>query len=519
MRAAAVTRVVFLVPRREDGGHRDRLWAVCRQRWERLFPDWPVYEGHHLADEGPWNRARAVNRAGALAGDWDVGIVIDADVMVDREQAAEAARKAAEAGKVTWAHYGWRELHRETTEALLADPAPVMQPDLDIPSSWVRKSTPISWSCVMAVPRKVWDALGGMDERFEGWGGEDTAFAAAVQGMHGWSRVEGVVTNLWHDPSGRQPRTREYVQNMRLRDRYAMALRRDHWMHDRVDQVDAAEHRRDMENIKRASRHDARSKVCYCDSCARDYGLPDWSGWWPTLPELISRKMPEPSVALLVHSGGDPLTWRERSRYLRRSLASYSQRLQLERWERRVVISDWGDTFRDELERIAAEYGFYVKGPERRLGYTESMRWMWRYIARHVKAEYVFQAEDDFTVDRDVDVVAMAQVMSGHLHLVQMALLRPPLSERESQPGTLLGQPVVSYQVWPEHLEHRHFFTCNPGLMRTSLAIREPWPEGPHSEAVYGRRLFRNASTRAGLWGDGTPWITHLGETRAGGPY
>ena len=60
-----MTRVVFLVPRRADDGHRDELWRYARKRWEALFPEWPVFEGHH--DVGPFNRSAAVNLAADLA--------------------------------------------------------------------------------------------------------------------------------------------------------------------------------------------------------------------------------------------------------------------------------------------------------------------------------------------------------------------------------------------------------------------------------------------------------------------
>lgn len=290
-----------------------------------------------------------------------------------------------------------------------------------------------------------------------------------------------------------------------------MALRRDHRMHDRIYEPDEAERIRDMDNIRRDEARNAER--------ARAMGLPDWSGWWPTLEELVARTPPVPRVALIVHSGGAPETWPERSVYLRQALASYGERLKLPRWERRVIWSDWGDERRAELDAIAEEHGLYVKGPEKRLGYTASMQAMWRYIARHVKAQWVLQAEDDFTVDRDVDVAAMVDVLQQRPHLVQMALLRGPLNDREREPDTILGHPCSEIDRLPTHLEHRHYFTANPAIMRTSLAVTEPWPDGPHSEAVYGRRLFRDPRARAGLWGQGEPWIRHLGETRAGGPY
>jgi hypothetical protein len=513
-------RVVILVPWRTDHDHRERLWRLARSRWEALFPDWPIYEG--ASPDGPWNRAAAVNDAARQAGAWDVGLVIDADVMLSRSQVVAAVERAASTGKVTWAHRGWAELTRAATEGLLSDPPPDW-PELDFAPSAIKKQTAISWSCCMAVPRKVWDALGGMDERFRGWGGEDTAFAAAVQGLHGWERIEGIVWNLWHDPSGRQPRTREYVYNMRLRDRYAYALRRDQKLHDREVPGDEGERLRDLGNIERAETTHSRSprSVCYCGQCAREMGLPDWSRWWPSLDELVARTMPIPEVALVVHTGGAPETWAQRSAYLRTSLASLNEHLVLPRWERRVIWSDWGDRFRAELEDIAAEHGFYLPQrltPEHRLGYTASMQAKWRYIGSIVKAPYVLATEDDFTLDRDVDVAAMTAILDARPKVAQVALLRQSISARERQPGTLLGYPCDSFERHDGWMEHRHFFTCNTSVFRRTLAAERPWPTGQHSEAVYGRALFGSGMVSA-LLGSGEQHITHIGETRAGGPY
>ena len=84
-------RTVFLVPRRADGGHRDKVWAWCRRRWETLFPDVPIYEGHH--DEGLFNRSAAINNAARAAdadGHWDLAIVIDSDVLLPLTQVRAA---------------------------------------------------------------------------------------------------------------------------------------------------------------------------------------------------------------------------------------------------------------------------------------------------------------------------------------------------------------------------------------------------------------------------------------------
>lgn len=521
-------RVVFLVPRREDHGHRDRLWAACRARWEALFPEWPIVEGHH--DDGPWNRAAALNEAARLAGDWDVAVVIDADVMLEPWQAREAVGRAARTGKAVWGHRRWRDLTQEATERLLDLPGQLLAPDLGWLGPDVRKETPLSWSCCIAVPRAAWERVGGFDERFRGWGGEDRAFAEALValvngGRSEDERVDGVVWNLWH-PRGHRAieRTPDYVSNMRLANRYSMALRRDHHMHDRWPPAPASEGKeaQDMHNIaQQDASHSAQ---------ARALGLPDWDGWWPTMEELVARTGPIPSVALVVHTGGDATVWPERRGYLRRTLASLSDRLVLPRWERRVVLSDWGEEPRLELDAIAAEHGFYVKdlGRDRggsgvRLGYTGSMRAEWRYVQRFVRARYVFRSEDDFELDRDVDVAAMAEALSADPRLAQMALLRDANERERAVGGFVLDHPREAFVARPTHLEHQRFFTCNPSLMRTATFAEHMWPdEDPQgrqgSETVYSRKLFRHGLV-SGLWGQGERWVTHLGEVRAGGPY
>src|SRR6185369_1596603 len=165
-------RTVILVPRRDDDGHRDRLWAWCRARWERYFPDLPIYEGHH--DDGPFNRSAAINRASRLAdedGRWDLAVVIDSDVFLLVSQVRKAIAKAHKTGRVTWAHRRWRGFHEDHTLRVLKTNhdfgAKADRDDLDI---YVQRTNPLSWSCCTVFPRKVWDDLGGFDERFIGWG-------------------------------------------------------------------------------------------------------------------------------------------------------------------------------------------------------------------------------------------------------------------------------------------------------------------------------------------------------------
>ena len=494
------------------------------------MPDVPIHEGHH--DDGPFNRSAAVNAAADAAGDWDLGLVIDADIFIRRRQVLAALDTALSTGRPTWAHRRWRGINEHWTRRLVDDRYQhTFPPEIDDPAYdmdvLVERTTPISWSCCIAIPRAAWDRLGGFDERFVGWGFEDMAFQSAVCGLLGHERIEGDVYHLWHPRSEErivegQPAstsTVAHLTNARLGRRYMLALRRDHSLHDRPGMPATEEERlRDIANLRR---DDAK-----LDLLARRAGLPDWTDWWPTLEELVAgsraaRGTGRGEVAVIVRTGGDPGTWPERSAYLRRSLESLASRVGGPVVQR-VVYSDWGAERAEELAAIAGAHGFYVAGDGHH-GYTAAVQRLWRYIDRRVIAPYVFLTEDDFVYERDVDLSAMVAALREDRALAQVALLRAPAYARELEPGDhILAWPRDSFRPAGSgataRLEHRNFWTMNPSVFRRELS-QVAWPSRPSSERAFGDALARNPSAKFALLGGGEAWVRHIGETRAAESY
>lgn len=208
-------RVVILVPRRADGGHRDTLWAFCRNWWMEHHDPMPIYEGHH--EGGPFNRSAAINAAAAQAGDWDVALVIDADTISERDPVRRAIAHAAATGALAVAHDQRYMLSRRGTQEILRGDR----------RDWKRRGMVDrvyrdSVSCAVAVSRATWDLVGGFDERFVGWGYEDTAFRIAVETMTGQPlHVEkGICFHLWHEISpeaSRQSPTLAANKSLKLR--------------------------------------------------------------------------------------------------------------------------------------------------------------------------------------------------------------------------------------------------------------------------------------------------------------
>ncbi len=194
-------RVVILVPRRADNGHRDRLWEFCRDRWETYFPEWPIIEGHH--HDGPFNRSAAINTAATEAGLWDVAVIIDSDVICNPEAVRSAVDLACMSDQLTVAHDERVMLNQRGTTRVLDGYL----------GSWrdrgmVERVWNDSVSCCVAVSRTLWEAAGPFDERFVGWGREDTAFRISCEVETGpIVKVCGETFHLWHPVSPEAAKT------------------------------------------------------------------------------------------------------------------------------------------------------------------------------------------------------------------------------------------------------------------------------------------------------------------------
>jgi len=199
-------KVAVVVPRRGDGGRRDELWRWVRDRWAREHPEFAVHEGHH--DDGPFNRAAALNRAIAAAGDVDVYVIADSDSFVGADQLDQAIDLATSTGQITFAYDRFSYLSRSMSDRIMAGFNGAWEPGVE----W---SLTGSCSSMVVVPAPLWAEMGAADEGFVGWGGEDIAISLALQTFGGGlQRVPGVVWHLWHEPA---PHTHDDVWPDRMR--------------------------------------------------------------------------------------------------------------------------------------------------------------------------------------------------------------------------------------------------------------------------------------------------------------
>jgi hypothetical protein len=200
--------VAVLVPYRPADEARVANFERTRKQWDDL--GWPVFAGDHEGE--PFCRSRAINAAAART-DADVLFVADCDILLDLPaQAGKAAALASEFGAYVVAYSVLHVLDEEGTEIMRDDGWP--------PERMVVESPSLIWGNAFAVPRSLFELVGGFDERFVGWGAEDVAFLVACSTLGGAKqRIYGDAYHLTHP----EPDKSRLEENNRLGGRYRAA--------------------------------------------------------------------------------------------------------------------------------------------------------------------------------------------------------------------------------------------------------------------------------------------------------
>jgi glycosyltransferase involved in cell wall biosynthesis len=165
-----------------------RTWVV--DRYATLHPDWELIEG---CCARPWSKGAAladgVNRATG-----DILVLADADSYVPVDT-LERAVGIVEADPRKWVvpHGNVYRLKQDETLRVY-DGAEAQRRQVVRP-----RYTGLPGGGIVVLSREVWDEVGGVDPRFQGWGGEDLTFGWVLCVLVGWyERLGANLFHLWH---------------------------------------------------------------------------------------------------------------------------------------------------------------------------------------------------------------------------------------------------------------------------------------------------------------------------------
>lgn len=187
------------------------LWLV--DYWKCHLPGAQIILGADskstLDANVPFSKSCAVNHAAKMATG-DIFVIVDADGFIDSKSVllcAEKIRRARERGHRLW-YVPYRQFYRLSKNASrrllksipchpLAFPTPPNPCDILNTSG----SQHGHWfgAGIQILPREAFDKVGGWDERFRGWGGEDHAATRATDTLY-WTHktLPGQFLHIWH---------------------------------------------------------------------------------------------------------------------------------------------------------------------------------------------------------------------------------------------------------------------------------------------------------------------------------
>ena len=233
-------RISVIIPFQSADPDRIRIFEWVYRYWKRALPDAEIIVAGN--SEIPFHKTQAVNE-GVDRSCGDIIVIMDGDCYMDArtiEVLAQRIREARREGRHLWyiPYRRFYRLNKFASELLLQSPPrhPLHISDPP-PADWVEHlethSSGHYWGALIQVmPREAFYAAGGMDLRFQGWGGEDVSFMHAVDTVWGRHKTfDGPVFHIWHPViPGRWRYTRQWPgqptaeMNDQLSSRYVDAL-------------------------------------------------------------------------------------------------------------------------------------------------------------------------------------------------------------------------------------------------------------------------------------------------------
>ncbi|UJF32102.1 galactosyltransferase-related protein [Paenibacillus hexagrammi] len=210
-------QVSVLFAYKPDKGPRDAALKWTTSFYKRAMPGIEICIGEDSSRN--FNRSKALNRA-AKQSKGKILVIADLDVFYDPailKQSIKLLKKHAWVVPFSQVINLSEKNTKRIYESKAAWPlqAKIQHAKVREYSKWTGK--------LNIVPREAFKKVGGLDERFSGWGCEDTAFALALNAICGpYKRLDHSIYHLWHPRVGPKGNP-NFDNNMKLLERYKQA--------------------------------------------------------------------------------------------------------------------------------------------------------------------------------------------------------------------------------------------------------------------------------------------------------
>lgn len=203
---------VICIPYCKSDKYREKAYLKTKEYYSKL--NIPIFYSAVSIDS--FNRAKSRNNAvKQINCEYDLILFFDADIIVPYDQIQKAIKLAYDTNEMVLMYDVLYLLSERVTKQYYKDDS--------IENKYGTILLNMS-SGAFVVPKSIWEEVGGQDERFTSWGGEDRAFyfaCAATKNKRVIQRIEGKALHLYHP---RKKYTIRHLQKNELLQKYVKAV-------------------------------------------------------------------------------------------------------------------------------------------------------------------------------------------------------------------------------------------------------------------------------------------------------
>lgn len=214
-----------------------------------------------------------------------------------------------------------------------------------------------------------------------------------------------------------------------------------------------------------------------------------------------------------------------RAGYLDHTISSWEANLKTKP-DYKVLFDDSGS--KEYVDYLNKKYGnsfTIVPISDKAVGQQKALVFIFNYL-KELNTDYYFQLEEDWILNRPLDIIPIMKVMSNNRNIIQMRLPRTIWYTKKHYFDLMYGSHMswqhegkganfVKKSEWFEKRGASYFWSHNPNLFPKKI-LDYTYPEtknGIDHEQLFGRELYKNKDYVVGYWAKNffDAYVAHIG--------